>query len=276
MTRSNPQALPGLKLYKTNRQVLELLAEFFCLRTNDIALLMRGRVPNDSDKRSIRQTLNVLLKARVVTRLPYLDLDRVTGGIHYAWGLSDKGVEFCKGLWPCAKTFDEHSQRTLDHELEISYFHMALKKFCAKQNLTLYWQQSDIKRTVAPDALIGITDPAKPDGRNTLYYFLEIERAKIGHYQNGEPSIMRKLGKYHEYYGSDACEKNWGTFRKYRVIVVQPTDQRRQNLLTQLHEEFNHRMFWLTTERLYREDIGRAIFQTPKDRTERTYSFLDV
>lgn len=29
-----------------------------------------------------------------------------------------------------AKTFDEHSQRTLDHELEIAFFHIALKAFC--------------------------------------------------------------------------------------------------------------------------------------------------
>src|SRR6202040_1778067 len=56
--------------------------------------------------------------------------------------------------------------------------------------------------------------------KDTLYYFLEIERAKIGHYQNGEPSIMRKLAKYRDYYGSDACEREWGTFRQYRVIVV--------------------------------------------------------
>lgn len=211
-----------------------------------------------------------------MNRLPYLELDRETGGTTYVWGLSDKGVQSVQSFFAHAKTFDEHSQRTLDHELEISWFHMALKKFAIANNLTLYWQQSDIKRTVAPDALFAITDLAKPPGKNTLYYFLEIERAKIGHYQNGEPSIMRKLGKYHEYYGSDACQKEWGTFRQYRVIVVQPTEQRRENLLRQLHETFNHRMFWLTTESLYRHDIGAAIFRTPKDGDARSYSFLDV
>jgi Replication-relaxation len=141
--RSNRPALQGLKLYRTNRTVLELLAEYFCLRTNDIAELLRGRTPNANDKRSVRQTLTVLLKAGVVARLPYRDLDRVSVGVHYAWGLSEKGVEFCKALWPLAKTFDEHSQRTLDHELEISFFHIALKRFCEKNKLKLYWQQSE-------------------------------------------------------------------------------------------------------------------------------------
>ncbi|HMH13486.1 MAG TPA: hypothetical protein VK578_10295 [Edaphobacter sp.] len=117
-------------------------------------------------------------------------------------------MDFCKSLWPLAKTFDEHSQRTLDHELEISFFHIALKIFCEKNKLKLYWQKSDLKCTVSPDAMFGITDPAKPDGKNTLYYFLEMERAKIGHYRDGEPSIMRKLGKYYAYYGT-AIQENW-------------------------------------------------------------------
>jgi hypothetical protein len=43
------------------------------------------------------------------------------------------------------KTFDDHSARTLDHELEISHFHMALKRFCEKHDLKLYWQQADLK-----------------------------------------------------------------------------------------------------------------------------------
>ncbi|MGD0799191.1 MAG: replication-relaxation family protein [Acidobacteriaceae bacterium] len=271
-----PAAVPTFRLTKAKRESLELLAEYFCLRTNDIASLLRDRTPNENDKRSVRHTLGLLHQAGFVNRLPYLELDRETGGTTYVWGLSDKGVQSVQSFFAHAKTFDEHSQRTLDHELEISWFHMALKKFAIANNLTLYWQQSDIKRTVAPDALFAITDLAKPPGKNTLYYFLEIERAKIGHYQNGEPSIMRKLGKYHEYYGSDACQKEWGTFRQYRVIVVQPTEQRRENLLRQLHETFNHRMFWLTTESLYRHDIGAAIFRTPKDGDARSYSFLDV
>jgi hypothetical protein len=219
-------------------------------------------------------TLSRLLKAGVINRLPYIDVDRIAGVVQHAWGLSDKGVKFCESLWPEAKTFDEHSQRTLDHELEISFFHIALKKFCEKNKLKLYWQQSDLKCTVSPDAMFAITDPQKPEGKNTLYYFLEMERAKIGHYVNGEPSIMRKLGKYYEYYGTDKCEKEWLDFRQFRVIVVQRTDERRENLLKQLNKENNHRMFWLTTESEYKRDIGGEIFFTSKDYPATAYSFL--
>jgi hypothetical protein len=256
--------------------VLELLAEYFCLPTNNIAELIRGRAPNDSDKRSLRQTLSVLLKAGLVNRLPYIDLDRIAGSVQHAWGLSDKGVKFCESLWPKAKTFDEHSQRTLDHELEISFFHIALKRFCEKNNLKLYWQQADLKCTVSPDAMFAITDLTKAEDKNTLYYFLEMERAKIGHYVNGEPSIMRKLGKYYEYYGTDKCEKEWVDFRQFRVIVIQRTDERRENLLKQLNKEYNHRMFWLAAELSYKVGIEANIFRTPRDFQEKSYSFLSA
>jgi hypothetical protein len=122
--------------------------------------------------------------------------------------------------------------------------------------------------------MFALTDPAKPEGKNTLYYFLEMERAKIGHYGDGEPSIIRKLGKYYEYYGTDKCEKEWIDFRQFRVIVVQRTDERRENLLKQLNKEYNHRMFWLASEKAYKFGIGGAIFATPKDHAERSYGFL--
>ena len=269
---------PELRHRVTNakRVVLELLAEYFCLRTNDVARLVRNRTPNESDKRSVRYTLELLYKEGLVNRLPYIELDRDRGVATFVYGLSDKGVSFVRSIWPHAKTFDEHSQRTLDHELEISHFHFALRRLCTTRKLKLFWQQSDLKHTISPDAMFAITNPEKPEGKNTLYYFLELERAKIGHYVNGEPSIMKKLGKYHAYYGTDACQKEWTDFRQFRVIVTQRNDERRENLLKQLNKEFNHRMFWLTTEEAYKRDIGGRVFLTPKDFGAAAYGFLDI
>jgi protein involved in plasmid replication-relaxation len=180
-TQNRRQAAPQLRLTSAKIRTLEFLAEYFCLRTKDIAELIRNRTPNESDIRTAHHTLNLLHLGGLVNRIPYLDLDLEGGGRTYAYGLSDKGVEFCKSLWPLCKTFDEHSQRTLDHELEISFFDIALKKVAVKNGLSLYWQQSDLKHTISPDTMFALTDPAKPEGKNTKYYFLEIERAKIGH-----------------------------------------------------------------------------------------------
>jgi DNA-binding transcriptional ArsR family regulator len=239
----------------------------------DIAQVIRKRTPTPSDIRTVQHTLKVLMNAGLVNRLPYLDLERERGaGVSYVYGLSPKGVKYVRDFYDDrCKAFDHHSQRTLDHELEITHFHMKLKRMCEGKPLTLYWQQNDLKRTVNPDALFAITDHTKPHGSDTMYYFLEIERAKLGHYQNGEPSIMEKLGKYYNFYSTPDCEKRWG-FDRFRVIVVQTTADRRYNLLAQLHKNYDHRMFWLTTEPMYREDIGGNIFATPKDYIEKSYS----
>ena len=159
----------------------------------------------------------------------------------YVYGLSDKGVKhYVQYHDGRCKTFDDHSQRTLDHELEISMLHFALNGLCKRKHLSLYWQQDDLKCTVNPDAMFAITNPALPDGKNTFYYFLEIERAKMGNYKDGEPSIMRKLGRYYEYYDSTDCKKEWGSFEHFRVVVVQRTEDRRNNLLQELRLHFNH------------------------------------
>ena len=257
------------RLTKTKRDTLQLLAEYFCLRTSDIARLIRHRNPNENDQRSVRHTLGLLHKAGLVNRLPYLDLNRENGSVTYVYGLSDKGLGDLSG-----KALTEHSQRTLDHELEIAYFHIALKQFCGEQGFPLYWQQKDLKRTVSPDALFAIRDPKRPEGKDTLYYFLEIERAKSGNYRDGRSSIIRKLGKYYDYYNSNKCAKEWGDFRQFRTIIVQRTEERRANLLKELEGTYRHRMFWLTTEALYKQDISSRIFQTPRDfREGALYSF---
>ena len=191
-------------------------------------------------------------------------------------GLSAKDVDHAlqNGYSKLAtKTLDEHSIRTLDHELEITSFHVALRGLCAAQGLRYAWRQTNLKHTVHPDALFYVADPLHPD--KAFCYFLEIERSKLGNYRNGEPQIFRKLRRYYDYFNSTGCEKEWG-FRQYRVVVVQRSDTRREGLLAVLREKCSHRMFWLTTEAAYRGDIGGAIFMTPKDDAPVAFSFLTV
>lgn len=256
--------------------MLEILAEYFCLRTNDVAAIRRKHLPTEDDKRTIRRTLALLYKERLLLRLPYLDLDQESGGRTYVYGLSKKGCAWVSENFPSVdihKPFDEHSVRTLDHELAISAFHRAIKIFCDQSGLYLYWQQKNLKRTISPDALFAITDPKQPEGKDTLYYFLEIERAKIGNLKNGEPSILRKLGRYYEYYDTKKCEEEWQYFRQFRVIVVQQSDARRRHLLQKLRESYNHPMFWLTSESAYTQNVGGPIFLAPRDYEGAVYSF---
>jgi hypothetical protein len=278
MTQSSLHASPrAFRRTGAKRETLLLLAEFFCLLTNDLVELRHGDLTK-SHQRTMRRTLQLLAKENRVHRIRYMN-PKQERGLTHAHGLTDKGVKFVTEqleYFGQPKTFDEHSERTLDHELEISYFHIALKKLCEENHLTLYWQQKDLKCAVNPDAYFAITDSGKPEGKNTFHYFLEIERAKLGSWKNGEPQIIRKLAKYYDYYNTDDCEKEWANFRQFRVILVQRTEERRNNLCKAFVEKHRHRMFWLTTEPLYRQNIAGEIFLTPKDGQAKSYSFPNI
>ena len=228
----------------------------------------------ESDARSVRRTLSILHRDGFLYRAPHVDVGHERGGVAYVYGLSAKGVGHAlrNGYSTLAtKTLDEHSLRTLDHELEITSFHVALHRLCSAKGLRYLWRQTDLKHTVHPDALFYVADPA--NSGKAFCYFLEIERSKLGNYRNGEPQILRKLRKYYDYFNSTGCEKEW-RFRQYRVVVVQRSDARREGLLAALRQKCSHRMFWLTTEAAYRDDIGGAIFMTPKDDAPVAFSFL--
>jgi Fe2+ or Zn2+ uptake regulation protein len=268
-TKSPRADRPTFRLTKAKTRTLELLAGHFCLRVYDAAKLLRGCEPDENDLRTARRTLHLLWKEGRLHRILYLDLS--TEGVCHVYGLTDRTVKEYGG-----KTFDEHAERTLDHELAISYFHIPLENLCQKSGWTLYWQQSDLKtKTIHPDAYFAITDPAKPEGRNTHHFFLEVERSKVSNYRDGEPSIVRKLAKYYNLFDTAQSEKDWG-IRQFRVVVVQRTDERRRNLYNALRARYGHRMFWLTTESLYRDNIGGNIFLTPKDAPLAAYGFLAI
>lgn len=258
----------------TKHMLLQLLATFFCLQTNDAARLLRNRAITPSDARSVRRTLSILHRDGFLYRVPHVDAGRDRGGIGYVYGLSANGVKHAQQsgyATTATKTLDEHSRRTLDHELEITSFHIALHRLCAVRGLRYGWRQTDLKHRVHPDAVFNVEDPARPG--KAFCYFLEIERAKLGNYRNGKPQILRKLEAYYRYFNSTDCERDWG-FRQYRVVVVQRSEARRDGLLSAVRKAFCHRMFWLTTEPLYRENIGGPIFMTPKDATPVPFSFL--
>ena len=256
---------PNSRFHMTRAKALalQLLSEFFVLTTNRLATLQRSRIPTESDQRTSRRTLALLYKAGYVYRIPYLDLEHLCGGATYAYGLSDKGVKEYGG-----KTFDEHSRRTLDHELAITDFHISLKHFCEAHGLDLLWRQSHLKRGIHPDAYFSVTDPKK-EGKNTGHFFVEIERSKIGNHKHGEPSIMRKLAQYYDTYNTDQCYRDWN-LTTFRVIVQVMNRVRAENLLTALSMHFNHPMFWIG------QSNEHLVYRTPKDHSERMYTLLDV
>ena len=281
MRSSRQHDLNGFRLTKPREQVLSLVAEYFCLRTGDFyGLIPNGTNNATAHERTIRRVLHDLYNRKLLSRLPLAQLDETRRFLtsSYIYGFSDKGLALARdeGLDSgIGKTFEEQSPRTLEHEVEISLFHIELKRFCEGNGLILYWRRKDLKKTVYPDALFAIADPSKPEEHNTFYYFLEVERSKRGNYANGEPQILRKLAAYSSYYGSARCTKDWDDFQHFRVILILRNEERSRNLLQLLAETHRRSMFWVTREDLYKQDISAKIFQTPRDYLDGAlYGFL--
>jgi hypothetical protein len=235
-----------------------------------LAYLRTGKRKDESAERGVRailEQLSTLQKingkdTKYVQPVWYSDTSRNRTYSIGAYGLSRHGVNhaFQNGFDTRAtKTIEGMSPNSPPHEVAITEFHVELKLLAEKHNLKLVWHQSDLRRTINPDAMFTLTSPS-----GVHVFFLEMERSKPGNYRDGKPQITRKLEKYYDYYDSDKCEKEWG-FRKFRIIVSMRNEERRDNLLKVIPK---HRMFWLGTE------SNNFQFQTPKDSHPTT--FLDL
>lgn len=234
-------------------EVLQQLVEFFVLTPHRLTQIWEREYANPI--REAQRYLATLEADGLARRYRFNELKNPFGAAPYAYGLTDRAVSLYGG-----KTFDEHSLRTIDHELAITDFHIRLKQFCEKHSLPLEWQQSDLfrKNGLYPDARFTI------DG---CHFFLEIERQKTGDYHNGKSSIMRKAHRYYAHYNTDHCEKDWG-FKQFRVIFQVENGTRAQNFLKTL-EPIKHRMFWVGTP-------DNLDYRTPKDYNAGTYTFTDI
>jgi hypothetical protein len=255
---------------RERRAVMELLHTFYIARVNDL-LAIRGD-ESDDVRRNVQYILARLQERGYVGRLQFFDNVSDSRATVYAYFLTDKGA---RELEDPAAAFSKESEIIPRHEIEITQFHIRLYQWAQKRGLILHWHRPKMNHTksINPDARFSIEEPNLPQGKNTTHYFLEIERSPLGNYRDGEPSIVRKLTKYYEYFNTDACEKDW-RFRKFRVITVVRTADKMYNLCKLMSDKFSHRMFWMTTEPLFKDNIGGEVFRTPKDFSKSGYSFL--
>lgn len=276
MGRSGAHLHPTqIKITTRRKEILSLLAENTYLKTRHFYRLLPSRGRQRSHERSVRRILADFFRIGYIRRAPLVDYESGSPFLkfEYMYWLSKSGLKLAKALGldnGFAKATDEKSPHSLVHEDEITSFHLELKKL----PFELSWDQRDLKRTVNPDAVFGLTDSPKRKDSRTHHYFLEIEKSRQGHYRDGLSLLLKKIDGYFNYFNSDKCEREWKWFRQFRVILVVRNEQRRRNLLAKLSEGYRHRMFWVTTEELYKQDVCGRIFQTPRDYLEGAlYSF---
>jgi len=206
-----------LRQTKAKREALAVLADYFCLTAKMAAELL------GISARAVQAHYHRLIDAQLVYGIRYAPEEHLKGAIPIAYGLSDSGVAkaFREGFaTDSTKSIKGHKPSRIEHEVMISRFHLELARWCEEEGWDVRWRQRNLQHGVYPDALFRV------DG---AYLFLEIERAKLGDYKDGEPQIRRKLKAYRDYHGSVACEKDFG-FRRFRVVTVMRTFARAANL----------------------------------------------
>jgi protein involved in plasmid replication-relaxation len=260
----------GIFLTTFRRRVLGLLAEYHYLRTPDFYGLLQISDPHE--QRGTRRALMLLARAGLVLRSRQAVDDPSDAFLRYqhCYRLSRAGCHAIGG----GQAAIEKSPASIDHELLITDFHIALSAGVPGTH-RVYWRQSDLKRTVHPDALFAITNTTRPRELSTFYYFLEAEYSRQGHYRAGESGLIAKLRRYSEYRRSAACREEWKHFSDFRVVVVLRTRERQENLLRVLKKKLPIKALWTTTTDDVQRDIVGPIFRGPPDPSSATSLFDD-
>lgn len=255
------------------RVALELLAEYRYLTTSDFYGLLEGGAPESTRARAVRRMLMLLHQAKLVYRANHVISRKGDPFLRYehCYHLSRRGIAAISA----GDSTPEKSPLSLDHELGITRFHLALAGAIRPTSYQLRWWQSELKRTVNPDALFALTDTTKPREVSTHYYFLEIEKSRQSHYRNGDSGLMAKLKRYSEYRRTERCRSEWRYFADFRVVVVLKDRKRQANLLRALCERLPHRFIWTTSEEEFNAGIIGAVFRAPPDHERTAHSLLE-
>lgn len=220
---------------------------------------------NDTQQRATRRFLLKLHEAGYLLRTPLYTQYSPAPHFQFSYRLSKYGAQVVHG-----KSTAEKSPYSIAHDSEITSFHTELQMEFGGE--VLIWEQKNLKKTVYPDALFGFSW----DRKRVHYFFLEIEKSRQGHYENGKSGLDTKLERYDKYRKSAKCKKEWVYFDDFRVCVVVKNRERADNLLKKLAGTLPYRFIWITTEEDYKRDIMGSIWRTPKDWQGRSWSFNDV
>ena len=189
----------------------------------------------------------------------FLDRQQKNDFSEFVYFLTERGGELAadRGHLESPKWISKKSPMTLDHDVEISDFHMRLQQSILTTDIfAIVWHQwrGQLAKQFGdwiPDAHFFFQD---------TWHVLEIVRSTEWGYKKGESSLVTKLKTY------DA--------EKRRVLVVMPTQLRIQKFFAKVEEELPSSRLWFTDEASYRKDILGKIWWTPKNFRERQYSIL--
>jgi hypothetical protein len=273
------------------KDILEALDEYIYLTTKQLYAVLpkQGKATQGTWERGIRRATDLFEQAGFITHGPmYQERKNKRSGFAtrlFVRFLTRQGAEKLAelrtqvgpgGIHVPPVPHYQRKPASLAHEAEISELHIALKK-ALKPPLKLHWLQKEIRKGTNPDAIFGIEDTSKPRDKSTYWFFVEIEKSRQGHWENGQSQLVTKLQSYDRYRMKGEVTKDWSYIRDFRVIVQVETSERMVNLLRKLSPILPHRSIWITSKELIEEKgILGSVFYTPKDFKDTSHSLTDL
>jgi len=279
--RAPTRSASGFYFKDTDAELLERLVEYRYLQ------------PGDFQKLTGRNIISLRRRLRQLTQRGYLDRltlpmerDAPVGSPPdaFVYQLTPRGANKANELGYADEDYRatrEKSNLLLPHDLLITRFHLTLELASRGAPLELIaWEQRRSvlldsadngmgRSSVNPDALFGLKHADKPDGQNTMYFFLEMVRSRESEYERQQSYFMRKMEAFIAYHRQGKHTARYG-ISNFRVITVTPTKQRALNLCRKLAEAgLASARFWFTDIASVCPDepmrILGNVFFTPKD-----------
>lgn len=95
--------------------------------------------------------------------------------------------------------------------------------------VTFLDQGREVTAPVRPDGFFALRDTARPEGKNTLYFFLEADRSTMSHSR-----IEAKIRAYVNYFQQGLHGKKYPGVKLFQVLVLTQTAARAENLAAAL------------------------------------------
>jgi DNA-binding Lrp family transcriptional regulator len=97
--------------------------------------------------------------------------------------------------------------------------------------VTFREQGADVTLPVRPDAFFALRDVSRPEGKNTLYFFLEADRSTMAHSR-----MESKLKAYVQYFQKGLHTRKHVGVKLFQVLTITETPQRAQSLAAAMKE----------------------------------------
>lgn len=269
--------------------VLDVLAHNRFVKTAQFYELLRARTA--TQERGVRRILYLMAKDRLIDRRYVIESYDTNGrphGQNTHWLLSKGRQAIGRG-----QATAEKASTFLEHDTLVTAFHLALAREAPK-HLRIHWRQDSLKHTVNPDALLALENTERvPRERSTNYFLIEVERTRQALSRTDSKGVIAKLKKYGAYSGSERVTRDYSRmnvetqraewhFTRFRTIWLVPASGRHSsrelvdNLLTRLAGAFPSSAIWIATADEAIANPFGAIYRTPKDYQERSYSLGDL